>query len=106
MTPGWRSARHEWLEMLRQRQALALVGGADRGAVELVGPGDQALVDEAADDLAVLDQERHFVRAHFEDGAAAGAPALGGAEAGIEENGVMHPEFADEGGGGQALGGR
>ena len=40
--------------MLRQRQALALIGGADRGAVELIGPGDQPLVDEAADNLAMV----------------------------------------------------
>src|SRR5271166_3792902 len=95
----------EFLEMLRQRQALALVGGADRGAVELVGSGDQPLVDETADDLTVLDQERHLVRAYFEDGAAAGAAGLGGAETRIEEAGVMHSELADEGVVGQHLGG-
>ena len=91
--------------MLRQRQALALVGGADRAAVELVGPGDQPLVQHAADHLAVLDQERHLVRAHLQDGAAAAALGLGRAEAGIEEPGVMHPELADEGVVGDHLGG-
>ena len=76
-----------------------------RAAVEPVGPGDQPLVDEAADDLAVLDQERHLVRAHLEHGAAAGSAGLGRAEAGIEEAGVMHPELADKGVVGQHLGG-
>src|SRR5258707_15431835 len=59
------------LEMLRQSEALALVRGADVAAVEPVGPRDQRLVDQPADDLAVLDQERHLVRAHFENSAAA-----------------------------------
>ena len=73
--------------------------------VELVRPGNQPLVDEAAEDLAVLDQERHLVRAHFEDRAAAGTAGLGGAEARIEETGEMDPEFADKGVVGQHLGG-
>src|SRR5258707_14750497 len=67
-------ARPSRLEMLRQLQPLRLVVGADAGAVERVGPRDHLLVDEAADDLPVLDDERHLARAHFEHRAAA-APA-------------------------------
>src|SRR6266481_3804055 len=91
--------------MLGQCQPLALIRRADGAAVELVRAGDQALVDEAAEDLAVLDQERHLVRAHFENGSAARTPSLGGAEAGIEEAGEMDAELADKGVVGQHFGG-
>src|SRR5437870_4229031 len=93
---GNRSAPRHLLEMLRQGQALALVGRAAGCPVELVGPGDQALVHEPADDLAVLDHERDLVRAHFEDGPATGPARLGHTEAGIKEARVMHPKFSDE----------
>ena len=91
--------------MLRQRQPLALVGRADRAAIEPVGPRDQRLVQHPADHLAVLDQERHLVRAHFEHRPAAAALGLDRAEAGVEKPGVMHPELADERIIGQHLGG-
>src|SRR5258708_10631257 len=43
---GWGHwARSPALELLAERQALALVGGADALAIELVGLGDQALID-------------------------------------------------------------
>ena len=82
--------------MLGQLQALRLVVGADVVAVELVGPRGQPLVDEAADDLAVLEDERHLVAAHFEHGAAAPAPGGGVAEARIEEAGIVDAELADQ----------
>jgi hypothetical protein len=59
--------------MLRQRQVLALVGGAAGGPVELVRPGDQPFVTI----LAALGQERHFVRTYFEHGAAVSTSGLG-----------------------------
>src|SRR5579859_1321612 len=93
------------LELLAEAQALALVIRADALAVELVRPLGQPLIDEPADHLAVLDQERHLMRADLEHGAAAGAPGLAQTEAGIEEAGVMHPEFADQAVIGQHLGG-
>src|SRR5258706_15110121 len=65
------------LEMLRQGQPLALVRGADVAAVKPVGPCDQRLVNQPADDLAVLDQERHLARAPFENGPAADPTRLG-----------------------------
>jgi hypothetical protein len=37
----------KFLEMFRQRQPLALIGGTDVTAIELIRSGDQALVDEA-----------------------------------------------------------
>src|SRR6516162_3877138 len=83
--------------MFRQRQPLALIGRADGAAVELVRSGDQALVDEAAEDLAVLDQERDLVGAYFEHGTAAGTAALGGAKARIKETREMYAELADKG---------
>jgi hypothetical protein len=40
--------------MLRQLQALCLIVGADAGAVERVRPRQHLLIDQAADDLAML----------------------------------------------------
>ena len=82
--------------MLGQLEALRLVVGADALAVERVGARQHLLVDEAADDLAVLEDERHLARAHFEDGAGAAAAGAGIAEAGIEEAGIVDAEFADQ----------
>src|SRR6202044_3649596 len=70
-------------EMLRQLEALRLVVGADAFAVERVRARQHLLVDEAADDLAVLENERHFARTHLEHGAGAAAAGAGIAEAGI-----------------------
>src|ERR1700722_12904103 len=83
-------------KMLREFQALRLIVGADALAVERVGAREHLLVAEAADDLAVLDDERHLARAHFEDGTGAAAAGAGIAEAGIEEAGIMDAEFADQ----------
>src|SRR6185312_3008829 len=85
------------LEVLRQLQALRLVVGADAGAVERIGLGQHLLVDEAADGLAVLENERHLARAHLEHRARAGAAGAGIAEAGVEEAGIVHAEFTDQG---------
>ncbi len=54
------------------------------------------LVHEAADDLAVLEDEGHLVAAHFQHGAAAAAAGGDMAEAGIEEAGIVHAELADQ----------
>src|SRR3569833_1750760 len=82
--------------MLRQFQALRLVVGADALAVHRRGPRQHLLVDEAADDLAVLEEERHLARAYYENGARALPAGAGIAEAGIEEAGIVHAEFADQ----------
>ena len=54
------------------------------------------LVDQPADGLAVLEDERHLARAHLEHRAGAAAAGAGIAEAGIEEAGIVHAEFADQ----------
>src|SRR3954471_3597598 len=83
-------------EMLGELQPLRLVVRADTLAVQGVGPRQHLLVDQPADDLAVLEDERHLARAHFEHGARALATSAGIAEAGIEESSVVHAEFADQ----------
>src|SRR5947207_80251 len=83
-------------EMLRELQALGLVVRADAFAVKLAGPRQHPLIDQAPDGLAVLEDERHLARAHFEHGARAPPARARMAEAGIEEAGVMHPELADQ----------
>src|SRR5437016_11616194 len=84
------------LEMLRELQPLRLVVRADAGAIQLVRSREHFLVDEAADDLPVLEDERHLARAHLEDSAAALPAGARIAEAGIEEARVMHEKFPDQ----------
>ena len=81
--------------MLAERKALAVIGRADAAAVELLRNGCQAVIDQSAHRLAVLQQERYFVRADFEDRFGAGAPAWVPAETGVEEAGIVDPELAD-----------
>ena len=71
--------------MLGELQTLRLIIRADALAVELVGHRQHFLVDQAADDLAVFENERHLARAHFENGARTLAAGAGITEAGIEE---------------------
>src|SRR5918998_649661 len=82
-------------EMLRKLQGLTLVVRARARPVEHARPLGHALVDEAADDLAVLQDEGHVAGADLEDRARARPPRTGVAEAGIEEAGVVDPELAD-----------
>src|ERR1019366_6333030 len=84
-------------KMLGKLQSLRLVVGADALTVHGVGPRQHFFVDQAADDLAMLEDERHLARAHFQHGAGALPAGPGIAEAGIEEAGIMHAEFADQG---------
>src|SRR5258706_12528243 len=46
-------------KMLGQLQALGLVIRTDAAAIEGIGPRQHVFVDQAADDLTVLDNERH-----------------------------------------------
>src|SRR6267154_977661 len=82
--------------MLAQLQALRLIVRADALAVHGVGPRQHFLVYQPADDLAVLEDERHFARAHFQHRARALPAGAGIAEAGIEEARIVHAEFADQ----------
>src|SRR5271157_5993391 len=59
-------ARRSGAKVLRQFEALGLVVRADAAAVKLVRPRQHFLVHQTADDLAVLENERHFARAHFQ----------------------------------------
>src|ERR1700761_6728037 len=83
-------------EMLRQLPPLRLIVRADALAVHRIRPRKHLLVDETADDLAVLEDERHLARTHFEDGARAAAARAGIAKAGIEEAGIVNAELADQ----------
>src|SRR3954449_10274495 len=83
-------------KMLAQLQPLGLVVRADALAVHRRGPRQHFFVHQAADDLAVLEDEWHLARAHLENRARSLAAGAGIAEAGIEEAGVMHAEFADQ----------
>ena len=91
--------------MLGELQALALVVRAGVAAVEDLRALGHALVDEAADDLAVVEREGGLVAADLEDAARAGAAGAGVAEAGVEEAGVVDAELADHGEVGRHLGG-
>src|SRR5258707_14188079 len=81
-------------KMLAQLQALRLIVGADALAVHGMGPGQHFLIYQPADDLAVLEDERHFTRTHFQHRAGALPAGAGVPEAGMEEAGIIHPEFA------------
>src|SRR6185312_6049184 len=75
-------------EMFGQFQALRLVIRADAAAIELIRSGEHLLVHQATDDLPMLEDERHFARAHFEHGARAQSAGARIAETGIEEAGI------------------
>lgn len=79
--------------MLGQFQALCLIVRAEICAVERLRPLQHVLVDQPSDDLAVIEDERHFVAAHFEHGPAAGAARGRMAETRIEETGIVDTEF-------------
>src|SRR5690606_12991970 len=82
--------------MLRQLEPLRLVVRAEAEAIEPLRALQHMLVDEPADDLAVFENERHFVAAHFQNRPTAASSGLGMTEAGIEETGIMDPEFTDQ----------
>src|ERR1700722_1375756 len=72
-------------EMLGEFQALRLVVGADALTVHRIRPRQHFLVNKTADDLPMLENERHFARAHFQNRTRTFAAGTGIAEAGIEE---------------------
>ena len=89
----------------KKLQRLTLVVRARARPVEHARPLGHALVDEAADDLAVLQDEGHVAGADLEHRARARPARAGMAEAGIEEAGVVDPELADQRIEGHHLGG-
>src|ERR1700730_4706432 len=83
-------------EMLRQLQALGLVVRPDALAIKLVRLRQHLLINEPADDLTVLEDERHFARAHFENGARATAASARIAKSRIEKARIMYAKLADQ----------
>src|SRR4029078_1963872 len=75
------------LEVLADVDALPVLRGLVALSVEDRGLRRQPLVGQAADELAVLEDERHLVRAHLEDGARALAAGVAAAGTGVEEGG-------------------
>src|SRR5579862_7831832 len=71
-------------EMLREAEALALVIRANALPVHGRRRLRQAFENETADDLAVLQDERHLAASHFEDRACATAMTGLMAETGVE----------------------
>ena len=80
--------------MLREPQALALIVRA-AGAVEFGGAHRQGFEDQARNGLAVFEQERGFVAAHFEHATRSGAAGFERAKARIEAPGVVHAKLTD-----------
>src|SRR5262245_14959086 len=82
--------------MLRELQALRLIVRTNALPVQLFRLCEHLLVHQPADNLSVLEDERDLTRAHLENGARAIAAGVGIAEPGIEEAGIVDPEFADQ----------
>jgi len=76
--------------MLRQFQALPLIVGA-LAAIETLGLGGHAFIDQLGDGLAVFEDKGHVPRPHFQHSA---ATATIRAEARIEEARIVRAEFA------------
>src|SRR5581483_12132880 len=83
-------------EVLGELQTLRLIVRADALTIQHLRPFDHALIDEAPDDLAVLEDEGDLVAADFKHRSAAGSAGRGMAEAGIEKAGVVDAELADQ----------
>src|SRR5260370_21252124 len=77
-------------EMFRQLQSLRLVIRPDALAVKRVRSHQHVLVDEPPHDLPVLEDERHFARAHLQHCARPMAAGARIAEARGEEAATMH----------------
>ena len=73
------------LELLGERETLALIRRADAAPVELCRPLGQRLEEKPADCLAILDHEGHVVGADFEDRTRAAAAGFVMPETRIEE---------------------
>ena len=69
---------------------------ADALAVELVGNLGEPVIDEASDDLPILQDEGNVEAPHLEHGLGAGRLAFGIAEARIEEAGIVHAVLPDQ----------
>src|SRR5262245_41801210 len=82
--------------MLGQLQALGLVVRPNALAVELVRACEHLLVDESADDLTVLQDERYLARADLKNGARAATAGAGVTKSRIEKARIVHAKLADQ----------
>src|SRR6185437_698007 len=91
------SAKSALLEVLAELQSLRLVMRADAVAVDLVGDDGELVIDQAPDDLSILQNERDIKAAHFEYSLRSWRLALGVAKAGVEEARIVHAILSDQG---------
>src|SRR5579884_173206 len=82
-------------EVLAQFQSLPLIRRSDPFAVEHSRPLQQFFVYQARDRLAVLQNERYFVRTNFQHRPRTVDFARAVAEAGVEKARVVDAELAD-----------
>src|SRR5258708_15088720 len=75
-------------KMLGQLQSLGLVIRTDAAAIEGIGPRQHVFVDQAADDLTVLDNERRLVGSHLPHCAGASPAAARLTETTLEKSAV------------------
>src|SRR6266852_619164 len=87
---------HVSAEMLRELEPLRLVVRAEALAVERCGPLQHSFIDQAADNLSVLQNEGYFARAYFENRPCTAPAGRDMAEPGIEEAGIVHTELSDQ----------
>ena len=81
--------------MLGKLEPLALVIGDAGVSIERLGDFEHRLIDEAADGLAVLEDEGRLRAPYLQHGARAGAALRGAAEARIEEARVTSGDSDD-----------
>src|SRR3989338_1459575 len=83
------------LELLGQLKALSLIVRTDVLPVQKLGPSRHTLISKPSDRLPMLEQERHLVRAHFQNSPAASRFICFGipTESRIKKTGIMNPEF-------------
>src|SRR5262245_30089563 len=82
--------------MLGELQALRLIVRTDALAVQFLRPCKHFLVDQTADNLSMLKNERHLSRTHFKNGARTLAASPDIPKTWIEEARIVHAEFAHE----------
>ncbi|MCY1378242.1 hypothetical protein D9M69_658590 [compost metagenome] len=82
--------------MLRELELLRLIVRSEINAVERLRAIQHMLINKTADNLAMFENERDFMTAHFQNRTASGATSGAVTETGIKEARIMHTEFADQ----------
>src|SRR5215831_6174295 len=83
-------------KMLGQLEALCLVIRTDAAAIESIGPRQHAFIDQAAHDLALLDDEWHLMGTHLQHRAGTVPACARVTEAWIEEASIVDAKFAHQ----------